>query len=245
MSTAPRTSAPAEVHYPDSDGKPLGETPRHVQVILDLFATLAAYFAEDPNVFVAADMFVYYVRGNPRKHVSPDVFLVRSVPKVKTPERRSYRVWEEKKGPTFVLEVTSESTRKEDTGEKFAKYRDELKVREYFLFDPYAEYLQPSLQGYRLWRGRYVPVKPVEGRLPSKVLGLHLERDDLDLRLYDPVGRQRVFMAREIVSQAEAARQQEAAARQQAEAARERAEAEVERLRRELEALRRRLPGNP
>ena len=46
-----------------------------------------------------------------------------------------------------------------------------LKVREYFLFDPFEEYLKPSLQGYRLLRGPYKPIAAVENRLPSEVLG--------------------------------------------------------------------------
>ena len=48
----------------------------------------------DDNVFTAANMFVYYLEGNPKKHVSPDVFLTHGVPKQKTPERRSYRTWQ-------------------------------------------------------------------------------------------------------------------------------------------------------
>jgi Uma2 family endonuclease len=130
MSTAPRRSAPAEIDYPDSDGKPFGETPRHVKVTYDTYATLAEYFTADPKVFVAPDMFVYYVEGNPRKHVSPNVFLVRGVPSQWNPERRIYLVWAEKKGPDFVLEVTSKSTRLEDTVGKMGVYQDVLKVRE-------------------------------------------------------------------------------------------------------------------
>src|SRR5438046_2180238 len=57
--------------------------------------------------------------------------------------------------------------------------------REYFLFDPKEDYLDPSLRGYRLSRGKYVPIKQVEGRLPSAVLDLDLYRSGKYLRLYD------------------------------------------------------------
>ena len=64
--------------------------------------------------------------------------------------------------------------------------RDVLKVPEYFMFDPRAEYLDPPLQGFRLNGGDYIPIEPVAGRLPSEVLGLHLERDGQHLRFFDP-----------------------------------------------------------
>jgi len=60
------------VRYPDSAGKPMGETPRHVRIMLQTFATLDQWFEADPNVFAACNLFVYYQEGNPRKHVSPD-----------------------------------------------------------------------------------------------------------------------------------------------------------------------------
>ncbi len=106
-------------------------------------------------------------------------------------------------------------------------------MSEYFLFDPFEEYLHPRLQGYRLAKGAYRPIRAVKGRLPSKVLGLHLEADGELLRLYDPAGRRRLPTPPEVVE----AQKREAMARQEA-------EAEVERLRRELEELRRRLPGD-
>src|SRR5262245_39436037 len=114
-------------------------------------------------------------RGNKRKRVSPDIFVVFGV--LNRP-RDNYLVWEEGEGPDVVIEVTSKSTPKTDRDVKLPLYRDVLRVREYFLFDPKAEYLNPPLQGYRLSRGRYVPIRSVAGRLPSEVLGLHLERDD-------------------------------------------------------------------
>src|SRR5262249_40424636 len=60
----------------------------------------------------------------------------------------------------------------------------QLGVREYFLFDPYGEYLEPRLQGYRLVNGSYVPMP--EYPLHSTVLGLDLREEDNALRLYNP-----------------------------------------------------------
>jgi hypothetical protein len=173
------------------------------------------------------------------------VFVVRGVLKRL---REYFLIWEEGKGPDTVIEMTSRSTSREDMEVKFELYRDVLKVREYFLFDPYDEYLRPSLQGFRLARGKYARIRPLAGRLPSKVLGLHLERQDWHLRLYDPNTQRLLLTPAEHVAahqQAEAARQQAEAVRQGEAAARQQAEAEVERLRRELETLRGQRPPRP
>ena len=102
-------------------------------------------------------------------------------------KRLYYLTWEEGKTPNVIFEITSSSTRKEDIDTKFVLYRDVLKVKEYFLFDPFGDYLKPDrLRGFRLRKGEYVPISLVDGRMPSQVLGLHLERDADTLRLYDP-----------------------------------------------------------
>jgi Uma2 family endonuclease len=153
----------------------MAETQTHAQVMMDLITTLQDHFAAVPDVYVWGNLLLFYEEGNRRKHVSPDVFVVRGVPK--EPPRDNYLVWEEGKAPDVVFEITSKSTDREDRKKKRELYRDVLKVPEYFLFDPFEEYLKPSMQGYRLAAGEYAPIEPVGDRLPSDVLGLHLERD--------------------------------------------------------------------
>jgi Uma2 family endonuclease len=225
--------------YIDSDGKPMGETPRHVLNFRYTLEPLDNRYAGDPNVFVAGNMFVHYVQGDGNRHVSPDIFVVFGVPSGTVLERRSYRTWEEGgKGPDVVIELTSKSTRREDTATKKALYQDVLKVKEYYLFDPYGEYLRPRLQGFRLFRRHYGPIRPVQDRLPSKLLQLHLEVDGELLRFYDPVMRCLLPIPPEI----EAERQELAEARLAEAEARRQAEREVEHLRRELNEMKKRLP---
>ena len=155
----------------------------------------------------------------------------------------------------MVIELTSQSTKKEDLNKKFNIYRDTLQVSEYVLFDPYEEYLKPSLQGYRLVEGQYVAIAPEAGRLPSAVLNLHFERSGTELRLDNPQTGRWLPTAQEIAAalqQTEATLQQTEATLQQTEATlrhseqARRAEAEeLERLRRELETLQHRLSGAP
>jgi Uma2 family endonuclease len=212
--------------YPTSDGRPMAETDLHRDLMHTLIATLRAWFASDPSVYVSGNLLVYYVRGNKRVHVAPDVFVV---PGVGNHPRENYLLWKEGRGLDVVIELTSKTTMIEDIEEKYNLYVSKLGVKEYFLFDPEEEYLTPSFQGYRRTRSRFQPIRAVAGRLPSKVLGLHLERDGTQLRFWDPKSRSRVLTPDELIETAEQVRRN--------------AEAEIERLRREIEELRRKLAG--
>ncbi len=232
------------IEYPSSDGKPMGETGTHARVaLMNIYGVLYIYFLNNLTVAVHADMFVYYVKGDPKRNVCPDAFVAMDVPN--EPDRRSYKVWKEGKAPDVVFEVTSKKTRKQDLTRKFEIYQDVLRVREYFLFDPFEEYLDPSLQGYRLVAGSYQPIAMIKGRMPSEVLALELQRHVEDLRFYNPLTGKLLpavhELEREIKDRNLALREAQVALREQ-ELARREAELEVERLRREVEALRRRLP---
>ncbi len=246
IATALTTHAPApEVDYPTSDGKPMGETDVHRNVMLATIETLKMHFAGQ-QVYVSGNILLYYRPGNKRRHVSPDVLVVRGL---EPRDRENYLLWKEGRAPNVVIEVTSQSTRDEDLEDKLEIYRDEIRVAEYFLFDPRSEYLTPALQGYRLSRGRYEPVEPVGGRLPSVELGLQLEADGNRVRFYDPASQRWLPTPQEAHRQAlaalerqRAALQQTETALQQSEAVRRQAEAEAERLRQELAALRNQSP---
>jgi Uma2 family endonuclease len=229
MATTPSTSRSAagraKVYYPTRDGRPLGETPIHRRCMVNLIDVLELWFDAEPNVYVSGNMMMYYVEGDPRKHVSPDVFVTIGIPKDKP--RDIYCTWlEGGRGPDLVIEATSKKTKKEDEVKKFALYRDVMQVTEYFLFDPRGEYLKPRFKGYRLQAGEYVAIAEVNGRLPSDVLALHFEPEGQKLRLFNPANGQRLPSPEEFEHQA-----------------RLRAEEEVERLRRENEELRRRQGG--
>ena len=265
------TSTRSNLDYPSRDGKPVAETDGHRDILFATVDTLDRFYADEPMTYVSGNLLIYYEPGNKRRHVSPDIFVVRGVPKEK---RINYLVWEEGKGPDLVIELTSKSTRKEDVEKKFELYRDTLAVPEYLLFDPYGEYLKPSLKGYRLVAGQYQAIESVEGRLPSEILGLHLERYASELRFYDPATGTWLLTPREIATphnvlelahrRSEATRRDLEAALRESEAMRKiadetkallselrtleserlrQSEAENERLRRELDALRNRPTG--
>ncbi len=208
--------------YPTTDGKPMAETDGHRILMNALIETLQEFFAQQRRVYVSGNLLVFYEEGNRRRHVSPDVFVVRGVEKLIRP---NYLIWQEGRGPQVCIELTSSTTRREDMRTKFRLYQDTMRVREYFLFDPNGDYLDPRLQGYRLRQGTYRPIRPVTGRLPSQVLRLHLERDADTLRLWDPATEQWLPTPREARLQAQAAQQQAEEERQRAEEERQRAQA--------------------
>ena len=175
------------VHYPESDGEPMAETPVHWHAMVDFASPLHGFLKDRPDAYVGSNMLMYYEKGDNRRRVSPDVFVAFGVPKL--PERRVWLVWEEGKAADFVLEVTSRSTRKEDEVGKKALYQ-RLEVREYWQFDPLGEYLSPQLRGYVLGNdGRYrqVALEERDGALcHDSLLGVTLRLEGERLRLFDP-----------------------------------------------------------
>jgi Uma2 family endonuclease len=235
----------AEIFYPESDGKPMAETDEHLDQMLYLVAALKLWFAKRRRVYVAGNNLVYYVKGDTRQRVSPDVYIVKGIEKRK---RRVYKLWEERKSPCVAIEISSKGTRREDLVTKFRLYRDVLRVKEYYIFDPLREYLPGRLKAWGLVRGNYVE-RPIDGdRILSPELGLYLvERGTL--RLLDPRTNQelRTLEESEEERKREAegrkreaeGRKREAEGRKRAEEALRRAESERDALQAEIERLRR------
>lgn len=218
------TTAREQIHYPETDGKPMAETDVHIDVLIYLREGLKDYFRDAPQVYVAGNMLLYYEEGNPAACVAPDVFVVQGVAKG---ERRIYKLWEEGQPPAVVFEITSRGTRLEDLGTKRVLYAM-LGVREYFVYDALGEYLQPPLQGYQLQEGEYQRMAAEgKGELVSQVLGIELREEQGRLRVINPATGER------LLTPAEAQ-----AARHAAQARAAEVEAELEQLRAELARLR-------
>lgn len=232
-----RGVTPAQaVEYPTRDGRPMGESDDHRDEMKDFaIDVLKDFFAPDPNVYVSGNNFLYYTEGVPADCVSPDTYVVKGAV---NRQRDTYKVWEEGgKVPCFVLEVTSRSTRREDLGDKMVRYRDDLGVPEYFLFDPRAEWVTERLRGVRLENGLYQPILPApNGRLTSQSLGLEMVAQGRHLRFYVPGSAEPLPTRAE---RAERERERAEGERQRA----DRAEAEMRRLQAEIEHLRREAKG--
>ena len=236
--------APAKVHYPSSDGRPMAESDFQRTPLTYAVDRLRQHFRSRRDVYVSGNLLLYHEEGNPRAVVAPDVFVVLGV---SSADLSSYRLWEEAKGPDFVLEITSRSTYREEQGRKRELYCS-LGVREYWQYDPTGDYPEPPLQGLDLSAGEYRRLsgrKLADGTLAlvSGVLGLELRLTERGLRFHDPETGQDLPN----LAETDEARERERQARQAAEmrpaqeaAARDAAQARVA----ELEALLRRERGS-
>jgi Uma2 family endonuclease len=223
------TAFPLEqpIYYPESDGQPMAESDLHRDEMVYFIDALKDHYRDDPLVYVAGNLFLYYEKGRPRSVVAPDVFVVRGVAKR---QRRVYKLWEEGVPPCLIVEVTSESTRDEDLVTKRDRYA-QLGVEEYFLYDPTADYLPSRLEGLRLVKGRYrkIQLEP-DGSLLSRTTGVRLVLEGPLVRLVDAAIGKRLLRSEEkdaALRAAEARIEEEAAARRVL-------EEELERPRRQL-----------
>lgn len=241
----PERAKSNEIHYPETDGKPMAESDLHREIMLYLIRLLQRFFAGQ-MVYVSGNLLVYYEQGNRYKAVAPDCFVVRGI----APHlRRTYKIWEEGKAPEVVFEVTSHSTQDDDLGKKMRLYA-QLGVQEYYLYDPTADYLQPPLRAFVLQGGGYVPVPPVReevdlGELAlvpgpaeppefiCQLLGLRLTLDEANqLQFYDLTSGKRLLSDEEARQAAEAAAQ---SATQRAEQEAQRADQEARRAEQEAQ----------
>jgi Uma2 family endonuclease len=234
-----------EIEYPESDGKPMGETDLHRYWMIRIYDILRWRYRQQ-RVYVGSDLLVYYTEGIPQHFVVPDDFVVlNSDPG----PRRVFKVWEEGAAPNVVFEVTSRKTRQRDSHGKPGVYAT-IGVQELFLFDPTADYLQPPLQAYRFENSQPVRQEADEnGMLRSDCLGLRLRLEHGRLDMFDAqTGERQLTEAEWQRAAAETFRAAADAERAAAEAIRAAAEAEhaariaaeeeARRLRAEIERLR-------
>lgn len=144
------------VYYPESDGEPVAESDFQFVPLTYATSALGVFYADAPEIYVAGNMFIYFVQGDATMNVAPDVFVI---PNLDKRFRTSYFMWLEGQVPMFIMEVTSNSTWQDDIGRKRDLY-ESWGVSEYWLYDPTEETrLDPLLQGFRLVEGTYEPIE--------------------------------------------------------------------------------------
>ena len=238
--------------YPAEDGKPMAVSDYHRRILVRTLEVLEEYFLQRSEVYVSGDILMYYVEGDPRKSISPDILVSFGLGKKL---RRTYLVWEEGKVPDFAMELSSKGTYRNDLGRKMELYAS-LGIQDYFLYDAEGLYLPSPLMGFTLVDGVYVAISPgTTGELHSPSLGLDFQVDDDGLGIYDPVAGEWLQTPAESAS-ARAEREttraerettraeqetiraeQEAIAREEAETRAEKAETEAAQLREEIARL--------
>jgi Uma2 family endonuclease len=212
---------PTEDELGVEDDKPVESTQHRAQSNL-MMQLLERVLGHREDVCIAGDLAVHYQHGHPP--VVPDVMVVFGVEKR---QRKAYLMWNEGKGPDWVLELLSASNADKDRERNYSIYEQHVRVPEYVWFNPEEP---GELRGFRLAGDEYEEIAPDEhGRLSSKVLGHSLGVHEGWLRLYDRDGN--------LVPTDGEAREAAEKLAQQERAAREAAEAELARLREEMARL--------
>ncbi|NJM11159.1 MAG: Uma2 family endonuclease [Synechococcaceae cyanobacterium SM1_2_3] len=168
----PPACPPTQDELPYEDDVPM-ESERHKLQMDLLLETLQPWLEQRDNGYIGGNMFVYFALEQTRGlHVrGPDVLIVLDVPKG---ERKSWVVWEQGKAPDVVIELLSDSTRETDKTMKKKIYLEQLRIPEYYWYDPFNP---DDWAGFRMNGREYQPLNLDEsGRMVSQQMQLALLR---------------------------------------------------------------------
>ncbi len=217
------------VTYPESDGQPMADNTRQFRWIVTLEGGIEALFRDNPNVFVAGDLFWYPKEGHPEIRHAPDVMVVFGRPKG---DRDSYMQWlEDGIAPQVVFEVLSPGNTVMEMNRKL-KFYDRYGVEEYYIYDPDTG----ELEGWQREHAHLVPIETMPGWVSPR-LGVRFELEGGQLTVYRPDG-QRFLTYEELEAHRALAEQRAVQSEQRAEQERQRAEQERQRAQRLADQLR-------
>lgn len=204
-----------DIIYPDSDGQPMANNTKQFRWILAIQQNLDWLYADNPNVFVAGDLFWYPVEGKPKIVNAPDVMVVLGRPKG---DRGSYQQWNEAGiAPQVVFEILSPGNTTEEMEKKLLFY-DRYGVEEYYIYNPESNQLRGWLRGED-----GLDVIPALENWISPLLGIRFDLSGEELQIYRPDGT-KFFSYIEICQLLEQEQQQVEQEQQRAEQERQRAE---------------------
>jgi Uma2 family endonuclease len=223
-----------KIVYPDSDDQPIAEDPIQFQWIVKTKEGLEYVFRDNPDVYIAGDMFWYPVEGHPEICQAPDALVAFGRPKG---YRGSYMQWVEGGlAPQVVFEILSPSNRPGPMVEKF-KFYEKYGVEEYYIYDPY----EVILTGYVRTEGELRKITETNG-WTSPLLGIRFDLSGSEMGIYGPDG-ERFLTYQELADERDQLardRDQIAHARDQIAHARDRPVQDCKHLTQELEAVRQR-----
>ena len=202
-------STSAQINYPESDGQPLADNTIQFRLIVTIQGGIDALFLDNPNVFVAGDLFWYPVEGEPWIRQAPDVMVVMGRPKG---DRRSYKQWEEENiPPQVVFEIVSKSNTREELEITKRQFYERYGVEEYYIFNPN----KGILKGWQRQGKVLQPIPTMVGWVSPR-LGIRFEVVEGELEVYRPDG-ERFASFVEIIQQREWERQRAKRAQQEKE----------------------------
>ena len=169
-----------EIIYPDSDGKPMADNTKQFELIVEIKKGLDLLYINEPNVFIAGDLFWYPIQGQPKIVTAPDVMAVFGRPKG---DRGSYKQWEEENiAPPVIIEILSPSNDRIEMSKKLLFF-DRHQVEEYYLYDPETNFLD-------IWIRTSEGLEPIaqSDNWTSPRLEVRFDTSTGRLQLYKPDG---------------------------------------------------------
>ena len=151
---------------------------------------LVQHLGNPETTIVAGERYIIREPGTPAADRRfPDLLIAFDANPEAYQDSNSYVISEQGKPPDFVMEIASQSTGQEDTGNKRTWYAD-LGIPEYWRFDQTGRFHGSRLAGDRLVDGRYEPIaiKEVEEEVLqgySAALGLFVRWERGELRWHD------------------------------------------------------------
>ncbi len=128
MSVFPLEKEEKVIEYPETDGLPMEDSTEQYNWIVKIKESFEILYKDNPNVFVAGNLFWYPVKGEPDIKNAPDVLVVFTRPKG---DRSSYKQWEKgNKSVDLVCEIRSPGNTKTEMEEKLDFY-NRYGVKEY------------------------------------------------------------------------------------------------------------------
>jgi Uma2 family endonuclease len=180
MVTQPLTLSTSEVIYPDSDGQPIANNTEQFRWILVIQQNLDWLFADNPDVFVAGDLFWYPIEGKNYLVNAPDVMVVFGRPKGK---RGSYLQWQENHiAPQVVFEILSPSNSQTEMERKLIFY-ERHGVEEYYIYNPQNN----QLRGWLRTEDGLDVISEIENWVSPR-LGIKFDLSGEELQIYRPDG---------------------------------------------------------
>ena len=180
MVTQPLPLTQSEITYPDTDGQPMANNTEQFRWILVIQQNLDWLFADNPNVFVAGDLFWYPVERRNNIVNAPDVFVVFGRPKGK---RSSYLQWQEAGiAPQVVFEILSPSNSQDEMERKLIFY-ERYGVEEYYIYNPEKNQLRGWLRGED-----GLDLIPLMENWTSPRLEIRFDLSGEELQIYRPDG---------------------------------------------------------
>jgi len=168
-----------EIFYPESDGKPMADNTKQFRWILTIQQNIDWLYANEAQVFVAADLLWYPVEGQNKIAAAPDTMVVFDRPKG---DRGSYQQWlEDDLAPQVVFEILSPSNSRIEMSKKLLFY-DRYGVEEYYVYNPDTNDLEIWIRSDRSLDG----IGDIQNWVSPR-LGIRFDVSE-ELQIYRPDG---------------------------------------------------------